>query len=283
MYQHHWDTFQVFQNSVLKHTQFPATPHTLALFIVHLAQRQLAVTTIRTYVSAVSFIHKLNSVSDPGDSFLVAKTLQGLHNQHSQQRRCPLRPITRDILYSLLDHIPMCTTSPYYTVMWTALFQLCYHACLRVGEAVLSANKQHTLRLDQLQLSHNQLTVKFETFKHSSHSTPALNIQPDSNPERCPITALLRYKSLRPNIPGPFFVDHTSSPINRNAFSAFLKTVLAAANFQPDHFNTHSFRIGRTTQLAQDNHNTETIRAVGRWKSSAYTQYIRSSSIDLPK
>ena len=283
MYQHHWEEFQLFQNTVQNSVQFPATPNSIALFIVHLSQRQLAVSTIRTYISAISFIHKLNSVSDPANSFLVAKTLQGLHNQASQQSRSPLRPITRDILYILLDHISLVTPSNYYVTMWTALFQLCYHACLRVGEAVVSANHQHTLRVDQIHLAPNRITLKFETYKHSSNAAPAVNIQSDSNPHRCPVQAMLRFHSLRPNIPGPFFIDHNSSPINRNTFSAFLKSVLAAANFQPDLYNTHSFRIGRTTQLAQDNHSEQTIRSAGRWKSSAYQQYIRSNSINLPK
>ena len=47
-------------------------------------------------------------------------------------------------------------------------------------------------------------------------------------------------------------------------------------------YNTHSFRIRRATQLAQDNHSSETIRSAGRWKSSAYIGYIRSSNINLP-
>ncbi|KAH3876406.1 hypothetical protein DPMN_000246 [Dreissena polymorpha] len=38
---------------------------------------------------------------------------------------------------------------------------------------------------------------------------------------------------------------------------------------------THSFRIGRATDLATQGITTETIMVLDRWKSTAYESYIR--------
>jgi len=282
MYQRHWDSFTTFCASTLQNTSFPAAPTSVALFITHLSQRNLAIRTIRTYTSAISFVHKLNGHIDPATSFLVTKTIQGLSNS-APPGRTPLRPITRDLLYHLLDAIPFCAQSHYYNTMWAALFQLCYHALLRVGEAVVAATSQHTLAFSDLNLTPSSATITFRSFKHSQNATRSVTIKADPTPTRCPIEALQKYLRIRHNKPGPLFLDHNAMPINRATFSAFLKTTLAFANMQPDHYNTHSFRIGRTTQLAQDQHTQETIRMAGRWKSSAYRTYIRTDNLQLPR
>jgi len=283
MYQHHWDTFKNFQTSQLQDHTFPATPNSIALFIVHLSQKNLAVRTIRTYISALSYIHKINDQLDPTTSFLVTKTLQGLKNQTAPSQRSPLRPITRDILYILLDTIPFGVQTQFDNTMWSAIFHLCYHACLRVGEAVVSTSDEHTLHRNQIQLTNSHIIINFKSYKHSGQSTPTVTILSDPNPSRCPVIAVRKYFDIRPATPGPFFIGPHSTPVNRLMFSTFLKTVLALTHLQPDHYNTHSFRIGRTTQLAQDQHNQETIRSAGRWKSSAYLQYIRTDNVQLPR
>ena len=284
MYKHHWDCFTSFQSTSLCDVSFPASPHSVALFIIHLSQRKLAIRTIRTYTSAISYVHKLNNQIDPTNSFLVSKAILGLQNQNQQSQRPPLQPITRPILYKLIDCIPACAQSLYYVKMWTALFQLCFHACLRVGEAVQSSSTQHTLQLHQLLVSPTQVTIAFSSYKHSNQATPSIVIQshPQGPASRCPVLALTQYLDLRSKESGPLFVDPLGVPLHRSAFCSFLKQVLTAAGLDHNVYNTHSFRIGRATQLAQDNHSSETIRSAGRWKSSAYIGYIRSSNINLP-
>ena len=50
-----------------------------------------------------------------------------------------------------------------------------------------------------------------------------------------------------------------------------------------DRYNTHSFRIGRATQLAKDNETEATIKSTGGWKSAAYNKYIRPNNSALPQ
>ena len=43
----------------------------------------------------------------------------------------------------------------------------------------------------------------------------------------------------------------------------------------PGNFNTHSFRIGAATAAARADLPTETIKQLGRWRSDAYSVYVR--------
>ena len=56
----------------------PDSVNSLALFISYLSARKFAPSTILTYVSALSYVHKLGNLPDPSKNFLpFAKALNG--------------------------------------------------------------------------------------------------------------------------------------------------------------------------------------------------------------
>ena len=91
-----------------------------------------------------------------------------------------------------------------------------------------------------------------------------------------------RYIAVRGNTPGPLFIQQANLPVNRASFVHFLNKCLVTSNLQVSRYNTHSFRIGRATQMAMDGHTNDQIKAAGRWKSSAFLKYIRPSYFTLP-
>ena len=200
----------------------------------------------------------------------------------SQGRR-PLRPITRDILNRMTQALQHTVITHYDRLLWTAVFSLSFHACLRASEAVQSNTSTHTLQLHQIKLLPNSLTISFSSYKHSAHNTPDLTIQADPCSISCPIAALSQYLTARGTSSGPLFISQSSTPIDRETFSANIKNAIRHIGLDQTFYNTHSFRIGRATQLAQDNHPEATIRAAGRWRSTAYLQYIRPNAHTLPK
>ena len=98
----------------------------------------------------------------------------------------------------------------------------------------------------------------------------------------CPISALLRYLRLRPRVQGPLFINADQVPITRSWFSRMLKRCLAIAGFPVHAYNTHSFRLGRATDLAIAGTPDHIIQKTGRWKSSAFLAYIRFTPVALP-
>ena len=284
VYQRNWEAFHNFCINTLKRTHaLPADPTDVCLFLTHLAQKGLAYRTITTYTSAISFVHKMQQHSDPAAAFVVHKTLQGIRNNPASTPSRQLSPITRPILQPLVSALPMAHTSVYSQKLWAAIFTLTYHGCLRAGEAVLSNSSEHTLQLNQVSVIQNTVHIKFLSYKHSRKAIPTMVLQQDEHPSCCPVRTLQSYLQLRGNTPGPLFVNQTLIPIDRHLLSSTLKSCIQLAGLNPDSYNTHSFRIGRATQLAQDNHTHATIQTAGRWHSSAYLRYIRPDTITLPQ
>ena len=52
---------------------FPVSVNNLALFISYLSAKKFASSTISTYVSALSYVHKLGNFPDPTKNFLMQK------------------------------------------------------------------------------------------------------------------------------------------------------------------------------------------------------------------
>ena len=195
-------------------------------------------------------------------------------------------PITCTILRQLVDKIHLATNNPYNRTLFKALFLMSFYACTRAGELVLSSEPTHVLFLRNVNLVTlpnigQAFELTFNTFKHSS-SPARMLLHPIRGSEYCPVQALVNFLGVRPKTPGQLFVQLNKTPVTRSTFANFLKVCLHLSGLQSMHYNTHSFRIGRATQLAADNASAETIKAVGRWKSSAYVKYIRPMHTVLP-
>lgn len=257
------------------------------MFLVHLSQKHLKASTIRTYISAIAFVHKIKQLTDHSQSLLVTKTLQGIANKDKQNPSQPLQPITKDLLHRLVDTLPSThPSSPYYQALLKALFLLAYHACMRAGEAVLSSHDHHTLSYNDItrsiHLGKPVYNINFSTYKHSRNAATMILPSADT-PSYCPVLALDHYLSLRGSHPGKLFVNITRQPVDRSFFADSLKSSLAYLRIPHHSFNTHSFRIGRATQLASDQTPDTTIQNIGRWRSTAYQSYIRRRVIPLPQ
>jgi hypothetical protein len=119
--------------------------------------------------------------------------------------------------------------------------------------------------------------ITFSGFKHSSSTPTTLQIHTTGSPD-CPVQALKTYPNHRNPHPGPLFV-HANHPVQRNSFMATFRACLKYLNISTTNYNVHSFRIGRTTDMADQNVPNDTIQRIGRWKSNAYRKYIRSDHI----
>ena len=281
-YQHHYHAFLEFVTHNLNLTpQIPAQPNHICLFIVHLANLGLSTSTIRTYLSAVSFVHKIQNLMDPTAAFVISKTLQGINNLQGSTSS-PRLPITKPILHNLLQTLAYAVPTNQEHIIWHALFSFTYHACLRAGEVTLSRNPHNVIKYHQLSLYHTHFTIQFHNYKHSQGNTPLLTIQSQDPGTPCPVTALRHYINLRGTQPGQLFINIDKTPLTIDNFSSVLRNAVAIASL-PAGYTTHSFRVGKATQMASEGQPDHLIRRAGRWKSSAYHKYLRPDNITLPR
>ena len=84
---------------------------------------------------------------------------------------------------------------------------------------------------------------------------------------------------------GPLFLtaDGTYMYLTRGIFSARLADTLQEAGIDSKGYNTHSFRIGAATTANERGISDVNIKMLGRWKSNAYQQYVRTPQEQLAK
>lgn len=195
-------------------------------------------------------------------------------------------PIRLELLHQLIDKIKWLSFHRYTRQLVKTLLLITYHACLRAGEVVKSTTDYHVLTIENISLIlyenhafHIQITLP--TYKHST-APATLVIPPAEERKYCPVRTLMDFLVIRKNGAGPVFVDETNSLVTRATFSKHLKLLVAYVGLDSRHYNTHSLRIGRATDLAAIGVPDQLIKETGRWRSNAFQKYIKIKSVSLP-
>lgn len=281
-YQKVWDNVTSFVcNTIGGNMSLPLEVKTIGLYISHLHSIGLQPSTIQSHLSAISYVHKIRDIRDPTQAFLVGKLMISLHK--SSPCKDIRLPITRDVLQLLIKAVHRIESNEYNLLMFSAMFSLAYHACLRVGEYTMSANAKNVLQLKQVTTVkqgnlRQALRIHFASFKHSKGREPILEIQAQVD-DSCPVLALNKYVSVRPDIAGPLFVNSCGKPVTRLQAKTALDKCSKFLNLDSSRYTTHSLRIGKCTDMVKLGYSDAQIRAVGRWKSDAYKRYIRPSVV----
>ena len=145
----------------------------------------------------------------------------------------------------------------------------------------------HFFKLCILYLTHNLTTKKdrlvlcFRSFKHSGQHWFRLHVLPTGTTS-CPLRHMQAYLKLRGNQSGPLFQHVDGSPLKPYFVNRLLKLAIKSAGLHKT-LSSHSFRIGAATWSAKNGYSVEQIKAMGRWRSSAFQKYIRVQSIVLQK
>jgi hypothetical protein len=222
-------------------------------------------------VAAINFVHCINSLPSPSAHPLLSKVIKRLGRAKPQDAR---KPVSIDHLFLLTDALPSSCSSPYQVLMFRAMFLLSFFALLRVSELTAGKNSSHTLQLADVHIG-QQSFITLRSYKHSNKAA-TIYLQPRRD-RLCPISALASFSAVRGNVKGPFFASPSGIGVSRACFSTVLNACLSYCNLPVSEFKTHSFRIGGASFLALQGQPTEVIKAVGRWRSNSYRQYIRLS------
>lgn len=97
----------------------------------------------------------------------------------------------------------------------------------------------------------------------------------------CPVAAMLGYLAMRPATAGPLFLFEDGTPLSRGQLVSHLREALEQGGVDASHFSGHSFRIGAASTAARAGCSDSLIQTMGRWRSAAFTTYIRTPVEDL--
>ena len=97
----------------------------------------------------------------------------------------------------------------------------------------------------------------------------------------CPVKALMEYLATRGSREGPLLRFESGIPLSRSQFIQHLQGALAKAELVNTEFNGHRLRIGAATVAGRSGVPEAVPKTLGRWSSSAYTTYVRTSTSDV--
>ena len=261
----------------------PIQPAILALFISHLYSLKYASSSVTTYISAISYVHKLAELADPTDSPLIVQVLKGY------RKLAPVNdvrlPITLPVLRQLISAFDHTISSRYQILLKSAMCAIAFFAFLRIGEITASRSEATNL-IDVTQLDRlvddrgisRALQLTICNYKHKKSGPPfVIYIYPEVT--CCPVQFILNFVSMRGPVRGPLFCWPDGTPIRRTFFVERLNAALNFCNLDTSLYKAHSFRIGAASWASAKGFSDSQIRMLGRWKSNAFLRYIRTPSI----
>lgn len=268
-----------------KPMSLPISEKVVAQYICHLYLQNLSSSTITSYISAISFIHKIDNFHDPTNAFFIKKMLKGVQNERggSDTRL----PITLDILNRLIDNIEHVIPSYSKAILCKAMFLLAFHAFLRIGEFTITQTNTPDIVLQiqdvvfgPINRCLQYMVVTITNYKHSDLKPVQIEIPISATPKYCPVRILREYLQLYKHTKGPLFQFMDKSPVTRAFFTSNLQNVLKFQGLDPKVYKSHSFRIGAASSMASRGTPQLVIQKMGRWKSDAVKRYIRMSTFD---
>ena len=194
------------------------------------------------------------------------------------------KPWLFDIFVKWQEEMPIDDTNLEDVTVWTAAL-IMFWSLARGSEVVTNSacrpSKYRTLRWKNVHLHKTHASIRLVTAKNDIYHDGADLLLPQlKNKKFCPVhwlavLANLQARHLPSNKQGWLFPLTPDSPLAMDYFRRRIKTVLAFLGFNPDDFNTHSFRIGGATELFRRGVNPDVIKKLGRWKGDTYEMYTR--------
>ena len=283
--------FAAFSVQALNSTNyFPASSHSLLLFITHLHLSGYAPSTIQTYLAAVCFFNKLLGSHDFTSSFILNKAMVGI--QREGKALTPRSPITLQLLHQLIIQVHKLALPLFQSLLVRSMFLIAFHAFLRVGEfttrsphqtqyVLQKADASFVLTDKESQSLGCQITLR--NFKGNTNRQPvSIIIPPSPDKTFCPVHTLQHYLALRGDKPGPLFINTQGRSISRSIFTSLLNQCLSGLGITNPNIKPHSFRIGAATSACAQGIPDQDIQRLGRWKSDAYRRYIRIPQFTSP-
>ena len=271
------NAFDKFRRTYSLEQAWPAERQHIIMYISYCFESGLAPASIRTYIAGINYWHKLHNWPEVSSIFIVRKMLEGCARlRQSVDNRAPL---TRGILIAIIEQLPFVCYNHYEVLLFSAAWTFAYFGLFRIGEIVLTSKSHpnYHLQLTDIALANDQqsVTVTLKHFKTLQRGEPITLKIPAEKQGLCPIKNLRKFLAVRHNTPGPLFCHANSASLTRSQLAAVLDKCLKRTNFRHLHYRTHSFRIGRATDLAASGISGDTIMKLGRWKSTAYKGYVR--------
>lgn len=241
----------------------------IELWLTHLKNEGAASGTIRSHLSALrnySLVHKIKAKLDTPRIKLILKGIQ----RQAATRSPAKNVVTTSHLRRLINASEIVHGKSVNHDRFVAMICLAFYGFLRPSEfCVSSAN--HAVKWNNVKVGNKSRSalVTLETYKHSLQES-VIKLKAN-NTCSCPIKWLLKYKNA-----GPSKQNSPLFNVTVREFQTTLEKIKNAAKIKT-HLTPHCFRHGGATWASNQGWPDAKIKAHGRWKSNAYTRYVRAT------
>ena len=256
----------------------------------HLAENGIQSSTIKSYISAIKAVLSADDYTWNDDHMKLNALTRACRLQND---RVKIKlPIQNSFLELLLFELERYYESQVYLeILYRTMMLIQYYGLLRVGEITKS---NHVIKAKDIHVPTDTTKQKLKLFLYSSKthtraSRPQeikiegnvhlLNEKNVQNRRYDPYQSTREYLAIRGNyadLDEQLFIFSDGSPVRACNYRKVLKQLLKSVRVNPDFYDTHSFRIGRATDLRKFGYSIEQIKQLGRWRSNAVYRYLRS-------
>jgi hypothetical protein len=267
----------------------------------------LSPNTVGNYLAGVSYILRLNNIDVAflgSPAVLMAKTGMRHIYEASRERKRKTLPFTLDMILRYISYVDV-SFLPSMGIITTLL--LAHFNFLRVSEYVES-KVNHFMRCCDVEFigydgsvysclsllatplsSIARVTFFIRSSKTDIEKLGCTNYFDKRNSGVCICSSAFAW-AIRANFPSkdvPFLSAYDLTgvvlwKVNAKEISEVLKSVAASFGFSDlSGFTPHSLRYGAASALAAAGIDEYTIKLLGRWRSDAFLQYIKLSSLML--
>lgn len=272
-YDYHWREFVAWcaQRQV---EALPCAPQTLAVYLSHLAQSR-KVAGINLVLSAISQAHKTTGHDSPRNDANVRAVWAGIRRRLGTATT-QKAAITINALQRLVRATP---SHKLIGVRDRALILLGFASALRRSELAALCAEDITEDKDGLRLWLRRAKNDQEGQGRE------IGIPYGSNPQTCPVRALMAWKEASGIASGPLFVGMKHGKIsdvamNNWAIARLLKKYARRAGISDEHIAGHSLRAGLVTAAAQAGKSEQVImQQTGHRDVATLRRYVRRATL----
>ena len=286
----YYSVWKQFNGFLIKLDQIPKFWEDRALlFLAHLIEvKKFQSSSVKSYMSAIK-----RTLLDDGypwcDNHIMVNSLTSACKICNDRIHTKL-PIHCSLLEIILFELErMFNSQPYLEKLYKAMFALGYYGLMRIGELTMSP---HVLRANNLHLAMNKekmLIVLYTSKMYGEESYPQ-KIKITSNRSEksgkyshrhfCLFTVMRNFIKVRGaeyvTENEEFFIFRDRTPVKATQARSVLKAIIKSLNLNEKLYNTHSLRIGRTSDLIKYGYSIKEVQRMGRWRSSAVYKYIQN-------
>lgn len=270
-------SFEKFRHEYNLTSDWPIPVDHMILYLSFCFEKGLSPKSITTYLAGINYVHKILGFKSFNQVFMVNKLLEGCRRSRpTQDLRAPL---TIHVLEEICLNLHSVCYDNYETTLFRALFTLAYFGLFRVSELTASSicHLGHAILLNDVHFEENEqyIVICLRHYKTSQYGNPAIIKLPRNMNGLCPVSEILEYLKIRSKGFSILFCHKNGAPILRSQFSRVLSLAIDKTRYRAGHFRTHSFRIGRATDLAIAGYPSDAIMKLGRWSSNSFKLYVR--------